>query len=211
MGTQKSALNAGLLRLGAGMLGLAAVGVFVVQGSQAAFTANAETKENAVHSGMVSLAGNAAESTVFNVGNLNGGQTITRCVNVSYTGTLAADVKIHAKLAGTNNGLAPGLTTTIAMVDGQLAADNFDCAGFNAVPAPTALGTPKSLSAFTTDHMNFSHGIAAFSPAGGTNARVDKTFKITMTVSNDAAYQAKSAGATFTWEAQGKDSPTTNQ
>jgi hypothetical protein len=125
----KTALPANLLRLGAGALGVAAVGVFLIQGSEAAFTANTASGSNSVQSGTVALANDGAKTAVFNVGNLNGGQVVTRCVNVTYTGSLTADIRL---LGSADGALATGMATTVEVGTGAAGGAKFDCDGFAA-------------------------------------------------------------------------------
>lgn len=202
MNTPKAALSGNLLRVGAGVLGLAAVSVLLVQGSQAAFTASTASEGNVVDSGTVVLANDGATTAMFNVGNLNGGQTVERCINVEYTGTLTADIRLHGVSSGA---LAPGLTTNIEVGSGATGGTAFDCTDFT--PAGTAAFN-GTLAAFGTSHGSYSSGIAGYSDA---TAGAEKSYKITMTVSNDKAFQGKSAAMDFTWEAQGQDVATTNR
>lgn len=201
MNASKASLPSNLLRLGAGALGLAAVGVLLVQGSEAAFTASTVNGNSVVESGTVVLANDAASTAMFNVGNLNGGQTVTRCINVTYSGSLTADVKLFGVTSGA---LAPGLTTTVEIGSGAAGGTSFGCTGFTPAGAASFTGT---LTAFGVNHNSYANGIGGFANAtGGTT----KSYKVTMVVSNDAAYQGKSAAVDFTWEAQGRDVATTN-
>lgn len=196
-----TAISGNLLRLGAGALGLAAVGVLLVQGSEAAFTASTDSKGNVVESGTVALANDAPSSTaMFNVGNLNGGQEVTRCINVAYTGSLTSDIKLH----GTSSGeLAPGLATTIEAGTGAAGGKGFDCTGFTG--SETLFTGPLDTFA---QHKNYALGLGGFV---GATKDATKSYRITMTVSNATEFQNKSAAVDFTWEAQGQDVATTNR
>jgi hypothetical protein len=197
-----TAVSGNVLRLGAGALGIAAVGVLLVQGSTAAFTASTDSKGNVVESGTVVLTNDGASTAMFNVGNLNGGQTVTRCINVAYDGSLTSDIKLEATASGD---LAAGLATTVEVGSGATGGTAFDCAGFTAAGAALYSGSLADLGA--------GHGTYATGLGGFTNAAkgASKSYKITMTVSNVVQYQGKSAGVDFTWEAQGKDVATTNR
>lgn len=201
MNTRKATLPANLMRLGAGTLGLAAVGVLLVQGSEAAFTASTANENSVVRSGTVVLVNDGASTAMFNVGNLNGGQTITRCINVEYDGSLTAGIKLHGVTSGD---LAAGLATTIEIGSGAAGGVSFGCTGFTA-DGPASFNS--TLAAFGTTHNSYAAGIGGFASAVKDDT---KSYKITMTVSNDNQYQGKSAGVDFTWEAQGQDVTTAN-
>lgn len=196
------AVPANLLRLGAGALGIAAVSVLLVQGSTAAFTASTDSQGNVVESGTVVLTNDGASTAMFNVGNLNGGQTLTRCINVDYDGSLTSDIRLHGATSGD---LAAGLATTIEVGSGAAGGDAFSCTGFTAAGAALFTG---SLADFGTSHGSYANGVGGFANASEGSS---KSYKITMTVSNLAQYQGKSAGVDFTWEAQGKDVSTANR
>jgi predicted ribosomally synthesized peptide with SipW-like signal peptide len=206
MKTLTNTAKANLLRAGAVAMGAAAVGVLLVQGSTAAFTANTDSKSNAIESGTVALEG--AGTAMFNLGNLNGGQTVERCITVTYGGTLTSDIRLYGVASGE---LASGLATTIQLGTGAVGGRSFDCTGFVPAVAPPGSVAPYysgSLEAFSKQHSNYATGITGFDAA---TKGASKSYKVTMTVSNLAMYQGKSAAVDFTWEAQGKDSVTTNR
>lgn len=205
MNSRNSTLPANLLRLGAGALGLAAVGVFLVQGSEAAFTASTDNKGNIVDAGTVVLNDDDASTAMFNVGNVNGGQKIERCINVTYDGSLTADIKLHGVTSGD---LAPGLATTIELGTEATGGAAFDCTGFIPDGPAEFSGT---LATFGTTHNDYANGIDGFNNAikSTTPTPTAKSYKITMVVSSDNEYQGTSAGVDFTWEAQGQNIDTT--
>lgn len=194
-----------LVRAGASLLGLSAAGVLVVQGSQAAFTDTTDNNGNSLAAGTVVLNDDdGGASAMFNVGNLNGGQTVTRCINVAYTGSLTADVKMYtSQPAGAGGtGLAPGLDMDIEVGSGATGGTTFSCANF--VPGSQVFGTtPATLANFAAAHTNYSNGVGGWN--GATNP-TSRSYRVTLTVSNDDAYQNKTATVGFTWEAQGQNS-----
>lgn len=207
MNARSTALPANLMRLGAGVLGVTAVGVLLVQGSEAAFTASTSNDTNVVASGTVNLtdsdgsANGGTGTAMFNVSNLNGGQVVERCINVNYGGSLTADIRLHGVISGE---LAPGLSAKIDIGTGAAGGNSFSCAGFVAPADPAFSGT---LAAFGTAHKTYATGIGGYDNA---TAQTTKSYRITMTVSNENTFQGKSAAMSFTWEAQGKDVLTTN-
>lgn len=205
MNSRTSAIPANLLRLGAGALGLAAVGVLLVQGSEAAFTGSTDNKGNSVAAGTVALTDSDASTAMFSITNLNHGEVLKRCVTVTYEGSLAADVKLHAKVtnpSATLPSLAPGLVTDIQVGSSVSGSPSFSCGDF--VPAASA----PSLFSGTLDGLNaksdYSTGLGGFTDAA---AGHKKTYEITMKITdvNKNDYQGRSAAVDFTWEAQGKN------
>jgi hypothetical protein len=205
----KTAVKANALRAGAVTAGIAAVGVLLVQGSTAAFTASTDNKSNVVESGTVVLTNDGAGTAMFNLGNLNGGQTVERCINVSYDGSLTADIRLFGASSGE---LAPGLATTIEIGAGAVGGKGFSCTGFVAIAPPGSSATTPlfndTLDVFGKNNTSYATSLGGFNEA---TKGASKSYKVTVKVSNLAAYQGKSAMADFTWEAQGRDSATTNR
>src|SRR3954453_22493393 len=84
--------------------------VMVFHATQAAFTATTANTGNNVGSGSVALSDNDADGALFTMSNAKPGDTQTKCINVAYTGTLPAQVRLYATGVGT---LAPYLTLTV--------------------------------------------------------------------------------------------------
>ncbi len=77
-----------------GLLGsLAALGIF------GEFSATTQNAGNELTSGTVAISNNSAGQAMFNVAGATPGDSWTRCIKVTYTGGLPADV--HAYLGGT--------------------------------------------------------------------------------------------------------------
>lgn len=193
-----------LARMGASLVGLGAASLLVVQGSQAAFTDTTDNNGNSLASGSVILNDDDGGATaMFNVSGLNGGQTITRCINVAYTGSLTADIKMYTSQPGGvgGTGLAPGLDLDIEVGTGATGGTSFSCANFT--PGSQVFGTtPATLANFASSHTNYTNGVGGWNSATNPSSR---SYRVTMTVSNDDTYQNKTATVGFTWEAQGQN------
>ena len=187
-------------RVGAAGVGLAAAGALVIQGSNAAFTDTTDNNANAVSAGTVNLDDDDANTKLFDLTGLNGGQTFTRCINVTYTGSLTSDVKLYGSVGGT--GLAAGINTTVDVGTGAAGGATFGCGGFTEGDAGAEFS--GTLAGFGTSHSNFSNGVGEYDNA--TNPTT-KSYRISLTVTNDNSYQGKNASVSFTWEAQGEDVP----
>lgn len=184
------------------MVGLGLASLFIVDSSRAAFTATTGNAGSSLSAGTVVLTDDDAAATMFSLSNVNGGQTFTRCIKVTYSGSLTADVKLYGTVGGT--GLAPGLATSIEVGTGTVdtGGPTFSCTGFS---APTVLqASTSTLADFGTNNTSYANGLGGFT--GATNP-TSRAYRVTITVSNDNAYQGKSATVGFTWEAQGQDAP----
>ncbi len=188
--------SAAWLRVAAVLLGLAVASVFVIDGSRAAFSDTTGNQANSLASGTVVLTDDDDDTKMFNLTGLNGGQTVERCINVTYSGTLTSDVKMYGAVTG--SGLAPGLATTVDVGTGATGGTGFSCTGFT---GGTNVFT-GTLAAFGSSHDSYGNGVTGF--ANATNSTT-KSYKIAVTVSNDGSYQGKTASVDFTWEAQGQN------
>lgn len=172
---------------------VAVVGVLTISASRAAFTATTNNGSNTFAAGTVVLGDDDNAGVMFSLNSMKPGDTTTRCINVTYTGSLAADVKLYGSVAGT--GLATYLNTTIDIGTGAAGGATFDCTGFT-LGSNLRGGT---LEAFGTANTNFGNGLAGWT--GATNPST-RSYRITTTLQNDNAAQGLTASATFTWEAQ---------
>lgn len=163
--------------------------VLTVSRSEAAFSATTDNTGIAFATGSVAISDDDGATALFNVPAMSPGTSEVKCIEVTYDGTaVPADVKIYGTSAGT---LAPFLDVDVAIGTGGTFAD---CTGF--VGASIYNGT---LDAFSTTHVDWSNGLATFSPAVSGESRV---FRFTVDVQNVTAAQDKTATASFTWEVQ---------
>ncbi len=105
-----------------GVLGtVAAGGVFGL------FSATTQNAGNEISTGTVALSDNDNGSAMFNVQNAKPGDSWTRCIKISYSGTLAADVRHYIQATPT----LVGQYMTVKIETGTQAASTFpDCTGF---------------------------------------------------------------------------------
>src|SRR4051812_44231475 len=108
------------------VVSLLAAGFLVYQGSNAAFTASTGTGSSFT-GGTVVLTNDRSSSALFNVSGLGPGVTQTGCVNVTYTGSLDAQVRLYANVAGA---LAPYLRVTYTRGSFASAPGGGSCTGF---------------------------------------------------------------------------------
>jgi hypothetical protein len=172
-------------------------------GTWSNLNATASNPSNSFNAGTVALTSNSATSAVLSLTNAKPGAVSTGCINVSYSGTLPANVKLYGTAGGT------GLNQYLTLV----------------VTRGTFSGTPTSGSCtgFTSDSTNYIgqgagvmySGTLANWPATATSAQVDPTtaspanwttgsahgYQFQVTLGSNAAGQGLTATETLTFEA----------
>ncbi len=176
----------------ASAIAAASVTFGVLQTSRAAFTASTDDGANNWTTGSVALTDDDGGSVMFNATNLAGGASLSKCIVVTYSGSLTTGVAV--KLHGTaSGGLGEYLDLTVDEGTGGTFAS---CAGFT---ANSTIYTGE-VDDFATDHSGWANGLATgWSPNANPTSRV---FRFTVTVQSDNAAQSQTASATYTWEAQ---------
>lgn len=180
---------AGWLRWAAAPLALVGSSLLVWQASTAAFSATTDNGANNWTAGTVALSDNDSGTAMFTATGLKPADSGTRCITVTYNGSLAAAVKLHATASGT---LGSHLTLTVEQGSGNAPAA---CTGFvseSTIYSGTVAGLASTASTFGT-------GVGSFAP---TAAGQTKSYRFVYTVQDNQAAQGTTASATFTWEAQ---------
>ena len=177
-----------------GVLGtIAAVATF------AAFTGTANNPSNTFSAGTVVIGDNDADSALYGATNQAPGTDTVRCIKLTYTGSLAADVKLY-----TPSALDPGAQYMDLTVE----------KGTVATPEPaypncgtfTAQGTvfDGTLEGFATQHSDWDTGATVF-PGSQTSWDTDDAlvFRFTLGVQDTNDAQGATSGThRFTWEAR---------
>lgn len=162
-------------------------------GTFSAFNKTSSMPSNSVGAATVKLADNDAGSAALTMSNAKPGDSVSGCVNVSYTGTAAATVRLYGTTGG--SGLASYLTLTVTRgtFSGTPAAGS--CTGFTAdAGGPLYSGT---LSAFPT-----SSGSAVTDATAWANGD-RRGYRLTLTLPSGVASAAQGldASASFAWMA----------
>lgn len=169
------------------------VGGIAVQSTSAAFSASTGNTGNSWSSGDVALSDDDAGTAMFSVSNMAPTQVSTRCIAVSYSGSLNANVRLYGAISG-GTGLEDYLDLTVERGSGGSFAS---CAGF--VSAETVY--TGTLAGFTAAHTSYATGAGTWAPTGG--APVDAmTYRVVVTLQDDDAAQGLASTASFTWAAQ---------
>jgi hypothetical protein len=180
-----------------GVLGtVAAGGVFGL------FSATTQNAGNEISTGIVALSDNDGGSAMFNVTNAKPGDSWTRCIKVTYGGTLPADVHLYLK---NTTGLL-GSYLTMTMHQGTQAASTFpDCTGFTP-DGGAAAGLVYAGAATTTTDGTYEAGLPLV-PLGQTawSTGTTQVYKFAMTLdpaTPDAMQGATTGSMTVVWEAR---------
>lgn len=182
--------------LAAPFVGLAVAVALVWQSSYAAFSATTDNGINNWAAGNVAISDNDSGTAMFNATGLKPGDTASRCIEVTKTGSLAATVELYGSGLTTTNGLSSYLD--IVVDQGTGAVTGGSCSNFT--PLGTGSGVYSgTLAAFTA--TNFAGGYGDWAPSSGTQTR---TFRFTYTLNSSApnSTQGGTAAITFVWEAQ---------
>lgn len=178
---------------------LGAVGSVAGFGAYSAFTATTTNTGNTITAGTVAIGQHAGAATLYSLTNQAPLASTAKCIRVTYTGSLAASVKLYVS-AGITNGTAFNLQ--VERGSGITTPDStMNCTGFTA--SSTAYATAV-IGSFGTTYALGVDGKAA-AAAWATNDAVD--YRFTISVVDDATANARTtaistAAHTFTWEAR---------
>ena len=182
------------MRMGAAAAALLMAALLAVSSSWSAFSATTENTTNDFAAGTVALTDNDAGVALFDtLTNLKPGDGETDCIEVTYSGTLDAQVRLYGSVtAGT--GLEDFLDFTVERGTGT-------CAAFTADVMVWDTGTDGDLGVFLAGATNYATGVDTWNVTGGAP---DDTvpYRITATLQDNNAAQGLASTVTFTWESQ---------
>lgn len=185
-----------LTALCVGALGsLAAMGVF------GAFSSTTTNAGNTITAGTVALADNDAGAAMYSISNAKPGESVSKCIKVTYTGSLDADVHIYT----TSTIGALGQYVELTITPGTQTTPSFpSCTGFTA-DSGGALYT-GTLANFASTKNSYANGVVDY-PGSGTKwaANESVVYQVTATLQSSAPESAQGATTgshTFTWEAR---------
>ena len=179
------------------VLGILLSGAVVLTASRAAFSDTTSNSNNSFTSGTVDLIDDDSGSSAFTVTNMVPGQTVTRCILVTYQGTIVNTGPVRLYSGGFTDSGTLGSHLNLTVEEGT-GGDFSSCTGF------AASGTIESstLTQFNIDHTNYTNGAGTWDPSSTPESR---TYRITVQLSSSApsAQQGQSVtGLVFTWETQ---------
>lgn len=185
-----------LTALCVGALGsLAAMGVF------GAFSSTTTNAGNTITAGTVAIADNDAGAAIYSLTSAKPGESVTKCIKVTYTGSLDADVHIYTTSTIGSLGQYVDLTIT----PGTQTTPSFpSCTGFVA-DSGGALYT-GTLQNFGTTKNSYANGVVDYPGSTTKWATNDSViYQVTATLQSsapDAAQGLTTGSHTFTWEAR---------
>ena len=168
------------------------VALLVMRVSSAGFSASTTNGSNSWQTGSVSLTDESGGTAMFNAAALDGGQSVIKCIAVTYAGSFTTGVNVHMYSTAVSGALAPYLNLT---VDEGTGGTSSDCSGFT----PSATDYTGTLADFGTSKTSYATGVSAWAPNATPQTKV---YRLTTTVQNDPNAQGKTASATFNWTAQ---------
>jgi hypothetical protein len=186
-----------LTALCVGALGsLAAMGVF------GAFSATTTNAGNTITAGTVAIADNDAGAAMYSIPNAKPGESVSRCIKVTYTGSVDADVHIYTTSTIGSLGQYVDLTIT----PGTQATSTFpSCTGFT--PDSGGALYTGTLQNFGSAKGSYANGVVDNPGTSATKwvANDSVVYQVTATLQSSApdVAQGLTTGAhTFTWEAR---------
>lgn len=181
----------------AGALGsLAAIGVF------GAFSSTTTNAGNQITAGTVALSDNDAGAAMYSVAGAKPGESVTRCIKVTYTGSLDADVRIYTTSSIGSLGQYVDLTIT----PGTQASPSFpSCTGFLADSGGALFS--GTLQSFGSTKDSFANGVVDNPGTSATKWTTNDAvvYQVTATLQSaapDAAQGLTTGAHAFTWEAR---------
>jgi hypothetical protein len=175
--------------------GLSAVGVF------SAFSSTTSSASNQFATGTVTLADNDLGASLYSISNAKPGESASKCIKVSYTGSLDADVRLFT--TSTVGSLGPYIDLTIT--PGTQSSSSFpSCTGFVADSGGALYS--GTLAAFGTAKNSYANGVVDYPGTSATKWATNDSvvYQITATLQSaapDAAQGLTTGATTFNWEA----------
>jgi hypothetical protein len=207
------------------VVAMAVSATLVWNASYAAFSASTGNGGNSWSAGSVAIGNDQSGSAVFSLSGLKpdaatstlsppptgafAGSAATTggsaCIKVTYTGTLPADVRVHAALvnAGADGGLGQYLLFAVDVGTDASAGADLACATFTtgSYVYGSAANTNVFLSGMPTTAAGYAGGLTGWTGATQ-NSSVWYRLSWLLPADTPNAAQLESTTATFTWEAQ---------
>ncbi len=184
------------------LLVLGVVGTLAGVGTFSAFSSTTDNTGNTFAAGTVYLADNDAGAAMYTVSNQKPGDTTARCIRLTYTGSLAADVKLYT--GSPINALGDYVTFTIEKGSMPVGTGFSGCAGFS----PESTIYNGELDDFAAANNTYASGLSAFPGVQTSWAQNDTlVYRFTLTLqdnnlANGGATALQTGSHAFTWEAR---------
>lgn len=182
----------------AALLGLALVAAMITRTSQAAFSATTDNTGNTFAAGTVVLTDNDGATALFSVAGMEPGDVVTRCIQVTYEGTITTPSGVVVYSGGYNNvtgTLSDHLNVTIDEGTGT-AADCSDFALDQNILAPTTLTT------FFATHNGYANGVGTWVPTTTPESVAYRVAVELLPGTPDTEQGSSTDAVAFVWEVQ---------
>jgi predicted ribosomally synthesized peptide with SipW-like signal peptide len=171
------------------------VGAVATTGAFSAFSSQTENPNNQITAGTVEIEDNDGNGPLYSLGAAKPNDPKENCIEVKYTGSLAASVKLY-RVPGALGPLAT--YTNIKVEYGTQATPSFpSCTGFNSA----GVLYDNDLPGFAT---NYTGGYGATPGVDGDwDLNETLVYRVTVSIDDDSAAEGLSTGAhALRWEAQ---------
>jgi len=193
----RPARTRGTGKLFGSLAAVALVGVVGFVGTQAAISDTTDNPGNQFNAGAIDLVDNDGGNYMYQVNNVQPGESVSQCIRVSYSGTLDSTVKLFMDTP--IDALGPYVDLTVEA--GTQATSSFPtCTGFSSA-ANLYTGT---LSGFQATYPDATNGLA-YNPNGGPSWTDGDSvvYRVTLTLSTTARQPGEdfSGTHTYSWQA----------
>ena len=187
---------AALARVAVVMLALVAASLLVLNSSRAAFSDTADSTGNSLAAGTVDLVDDDVGMAMFTVPNMAPGDSVTKCITVTYSGSIAnpAAVRVYSGNYTDSAALADFLILTIEEGTG---GSFVDCSGFI---LENTIESGSTLATFDTTHTDYASGARVWDPSSTPES---KTYRVTFELdlaTPDSEEGASVTALAITWE-----------
>jgi hypothetical protein len=191
-------------RLTASIGVLIVVGTLGLAGTWSAFSGTTSNAGNTFAAGTVVLSDDDSGAAMFTMPTLKPGDTATRCIDVTYTGSLTAQVRLRAASTGTGLDSALDLTVTrgtFAAPPGGGSCTGFTADGTNYLGRGTGTIWDGTLADYPSGWATGLNDPSDLDPETWTGGE-HHAYQLTATLRDDDTAQGRTATTMFSWEAR---------
>ena len=185
------------------VLGFAALLIALSQVAVATYGAYSDTTDNGgggatpVSTGTVTLGDDDSNTVMFSMTGMIPGSTATKCINVVYTGSLNASVRLYGQ--NTDGGQIPTyIDLVVERSTGAAGGSAHDCTGY-VEAGDSNLWTSGTLASFITTHSSYASGIDTWAPAAAPPSKT-VSYRFTVTLRDESVAANKTGTVAFHWE-----------
>ena len=180
-----------------------ALGAVATVGAYSAFSSTTSNDNNSFAAGTVYVSDNDAGAATYSVSNKKPGDTSVSCIKVTYTGTLATDVKLYT--TSTINAVGSYIDLTVEKGTSS-GTPTFPACGTYTSESTVYSGT---LGGFASAKNSYANGVSAY-PGSQTSWTTNDSsvYRFTLTLQDNNSANGANSGAmtsgthSFTWEAR---------